>query len=60
MTTSGFGSRVLRLTLNLSFFQGDEDANLAPQMSEGGFQFNPSGGPSDGSSGSNAPTNIEF
>ena len=44
----------------LFFFQGDEDANLAPQMSEGGFQFNPSGGPSDGSSGSNAPTNIEF
>ena len=38
--------------------QGDEDANLAPQMSEGGFQFNPSGGGPD--AGSSAATNIEF
>lgn len=40
--------------------QGDEDANLAPQMSEGGFQFNPSGGLDGGGSGGNASTNIEF
>ena len=46
--------------INYHLFQGDEDANLAPQMSEGGFQFNPSGGPGDAGSSGSAPTNIEF
>lgn len=40
--------------------EGDEDANLAPQMSEGGFQFNPSGGGPDAGTSSSGATNIEF
>ncbi len=45
--------------MHILLLQGDEDANLAPQMSEGGFQFNPngSGGPDAGGSGA---SNIEF
>jgi hypothetical protein len=51
-------TQLFNVVIVVVVLQGDEDANLAPQMSEGGFQFNPSGGGPD--AGSSAATNIEF